>query len=354
MQDFLRNFQNLIRNDNARTDNNVFQLYYKFSVIMFFVFSILLSSKQYFGDPIHCDVESLKKEIVDVICWSSGTFTVQETLQDTYLSSQSLGGLGNEVGKTTYSLLYYQWICLLFCIQALLFYVPRYLWKSWEGDRLGQIVKDLCGPLVSEKWTKSYKYKIRTYILSNENHNTFAYRFAFCELLNFIILIFQFVLMNWYLNGNFSHYGYEVMIEPWPYTFNKVFPKKTKCTYSRFGPSGSVQTHDALCILPLNTLNEKFFLLIWFWMIFLFAVTICALLYRITVLTSQQFRIFLLMAQARSLSRKKVKVVGKRVSHGQFFLLYNIGKMLNPIIYRELLMSIFEHLSDKDPNSLDF
>ncbi|ERL88474.1 hypothetical protein D910_05860 [Dendroctonus ponderosae] len=321
MQDFLRNFQNLIRNDNARTDNNVFQLYYKFSVIMFFVFSILLSSKQYFGDPIHCDVESLKKEIVDVICWSSGTFTVQETLQDTYLSSQSLGGLGNEVGKTTYSLLYYQWICLLFCIQALLFYVPRYLWKSWEGDRLGQIVKDLC---------------------------------EYFDIPLLFLFIFQFVLMNWYLNGNFSHYGYEVMIEPWPYTFNKVFPKKTKCTYSRFGPSGSVQTHDALCILPLNTLNEKFFLLIWFWMIFLFAVTICALLYRITVLTSQQFRIFLLMAQARSLSRKKVKVVGKRVSHGQFFLLYNIGKMLNPIIYRELLMSIFEHLSDKDPNSLDF
>lgn len=160
--------------------------------------------------------------------------------------------------------------------------------------------------------------------------------------------------MNWYLNGNFYHYGYEVMSEPWPYTFNKVFPKKTKCTYSRFGPSGSVQTHDALCILPLNTLNEKFFLLIWFWMIFLFAVTICALFYRITVLTSRQFRTFMLLAQARSLSKKKIKTVGKRLSHGQFFLLYNIGKMLNPIIYRELLMSIFEHLAEQSPNSLDF
>lgn len=38
---------------------------------------------------------------------------------------------------------YYQWVCIVFCFQALLFYIPRYLWKTWEGGRLRLLAKDL-------------------------------------------------------------------------------------------------------------------------------------------------------------------------------------------------------------------
>lgn len=38
---------------------------------------------------------------------------------------------------------YYQWVCIVFIFQALLFYIPRYLWKTWEGGRLRILVKDL-------------------------------------------------------------------------------------------------------------------------------------------------------------------------------------------------------------------
>jgi len=31
-----------------------------------------------------------------------------------------------------------------------------------------------------------------------------------------------------------------------------VFPRVTKCTFFKYGPSGSVQTHDAICVLPIN------------------------------------------------------------------------------------------------------
>jgi ABC-type phosphate/phosphonate transport system ATPase subunit len=31
----------------------------------------------------------------------------------------------------------------------------------------------------------------------------------------------------------------------------------TKCTFHKFGASGDIETHDALCILPLNIFNEK-------------------------------------------------------------------------------------------------
>ena len=46
---------------------------------------------------------------------------------------------------------------------------------------------------------------------------------------------------------------------------DEVFPKVTKCTFHRFGPSGTIKRHDALCVLPQNIINEKLFLFLWFW-----------------------------------------------------------------------------------------
>ena len=28
---------------------------------------------------------------------------------------------------------YYQWVCFTLFFQAILFYIPRYMWKTWEG-----------------------------------------------------------------------------------------------------------------------------------------------------------------------------------------------------------------------------
>lgn len=39
---------------------------------------------------------------------------------------------------------YYQWVCIIFGLQALLFYLPRYIWKYWEGGRMELLVQDLC------------------------------------------------------------------------------------------------------------------------------------------------------------------------------------------------------------------
>ena len=44
-----------------------------------------------------------------------------------------------------------------------------------------------------------------------------------------------------------------------------IFPRMTKCTFHKFGASGEVEKHDALCILPLNIVNEKIYIFIWFW-----------------------------------------------------------------------------------------
>ena len=69
--------------------------------------------------------------------------------------------------------------------------------------------------------------------------------------------------MDRFFDGAFLTFGLEVMsfaeqdqedrLDPLIY----VFPRMTKCTFHKFGTSGEVEKHDALCLLPLNIVNEK-------------------------------------------------------------------------------------------------
>jgi len=90
-----------------------------------------------------------------------------------------------------------------------------------------------------------------------------------------------------FLEGQFRRYGPLVsafFAEENPHDridpMARLFPKMTKCTIHTFGPAGSVQTHDALCVLPLNVVNEKIFVVLWFWLVFLAGVGCLAIIYR--------------------------------------------------------------------------
>ena len=54
---------------------------------------------------------------------------------------------------------------------------------------------------------------------------------------------------------------------------NLHFWQVTKCTFHKFGPSGTVQGFDGLCVLPLNIINEKIYVFLWFWFVILAFIT---------------------------------------------------------------------------------
>lgn len=71
----------LLKCKQVNTDNNVFRLHYKFTVILLLLFSFLVTSKQYFGDPIDCVSGSQQdKYVMDTYCWIFSTFTIKSHL----------------------------------------------------------------------------------------------------------------------------------------------------------------------------------------------------------------------------------------------------------------------------------
>ena len=67
----------------------------------------------------------------------------------------------------------------------------------------------------------------------------------------------------------------------------------TKCTFHKFGPSGTVEKFDGLCVLPLNIINEKIYVFLWFWFIILTVITGMQVIYRfVLVLCLLKYSVF--------------------------------------------------------------
>ena len=104
-------------------------------------------------------------------------------------------------------------------------------------------------------------------------------------------------LVDRFFDGTFLTFGIEVIsfslrdqedrIDPMVY----IFPRMTKCTFHKFGTSGEIEKHDAMCILPLNIVNEKIYIFIWFWFLVLGFLTILVIAYRVLIVFSPRIRV---------------------------------------------------------------
>ncbi len=78
-----------------------------------------------------------------------------------------------------------------------------------------------------------------------------------------------------------------------------VFPKVTKCTFHKYAATGSVEDHDGLCVLSLNVINEKIFIMLWFWLVLLATTDFYMLFYRMVIIRVTQARVFQLHVKVR-------------------------------------------------------
>merc|ERR1712127_785173 len=188
-----------------------------------------------------------------------------------------------------------------------MFYFPRLLWKSSEGG----VLKTLLSGLTSfDSFMNKDSGREGTELVSkyfNAKHTkrgTYFLNFFICEILNFVNVVGQIFFTDMFLGYQFRNFGSDVLsvTEGDMHTrndpLNMVFPKVTKCIFQKYGPSGSLQKHDALCVLPLNIINEKIYIFLYLWFVFLAAVSGIWLLYRLLTIISHDMRVNVIHARS--------------------------------------------------------
>lgn len=120
MLDLFTSVKNLLKIDQVCIDNNTFRLHYKATVILLFICSIMVTAKQYFGEPITCimDNKDLQK-VMDTYCWIESTFTMPNRLIGKVGKDFAHAGIGLSHDHTERKYhKYYQWVCFMLFFQG--------------------------------------------------------------------------------------------------------------------------------------------------------------------------------------------------------------------------------------------
>ena len=350
----------LFKLDSITIDNNVFRLHYRVTVLALVTFTLLVTSYQYIGDPIECmtlQFNVVPPKVMEAYCWTHSTYTHLDK-GATVKKVTKLHPNFDESETVKYHT-YYQWVCFALFFQAICFYIPRMVWKRWEAGRMKSLVMELDQHVITDTKNIPQLKLLVDYLVSNmHQHNTYALKFFFCEILNFINVIGQIFLVDYFLGGEFTTYGIDFVknlrqdpanqIDP----MVTVFPKVTLCNFNYGGLSGKMQSVEGLCVLSLNVLNEKIYLILWFWFIILAIFSGLSLFYRFAVFTIAKLRSYILCTNAIRTPKNQVAEVAQKCQIGDWFILLLLANNLNPVIYKQLISDLLDEFK-KDGMSED-
>ena len=263
---------------------------------------------------------------------------------------------------------YYQWVCFTLFFQSMLFFTPGWLWTWWEAGRMNQVVPQEMVVTVTDSRMPQFP---RPYWLIDANaedvvqdrvtamrqhferhrgrsgsrsFHSYFLKFVFCEILTLINVIGQIFFINLFLGGMFTTYGGQV----WEISnmdpedrydpMNLIFPKVAKCTFRRNGPSGTIETFDGLCVLPVNIINEKIYIFLWYWLVILTIITCIYLGYRLITFCSKSTRKATLRARANMLvDNEIVEGIIKKIGVGDWWFLCQLGANLDPVHFQSIV-----------------
>lgn len=248
---------------------------------------------------------------------------------------------GDEDAKKYYS--YYQWVCFVLFFQGIMCYTPKWIWDNSEGGLMKTLVMGLRIGICGEEEKCKKKKAIIDYLLKHiKSHSSYVTKYFACEFLCFFNVVIQMYGMNKFFDGEFLTYGLKVLQytdvaqedrrDPMVY----VFPRVTKCTFYKYGASGSIQSHDSLCILPLNIVNEKTYVFIWFWFVILFVLVGLLVVYRLALIFFPKVRPYIMRSKNRLVPHEIADALCRKTSLSDWWILYMLERNIDPLIYRDI------------------
>jgi len=297
---------------------------------------ILVTATAYFGDNISCltGFSGQSHHAIETYCFISSTFSMINFTE----AEQPYVGVGPLKGLPDESLerhAYYQWVPLVLALQTFALYSPKWVWKEvLDRKKFATVLEELHKYMIDEE-DKVRRIRLSArYMASAINTNTpYALKFLLCEVIAFFVALANLFFTNAFVGGAFFDYGRGALsyvlgdVEDMDNPLNNVFPKVSKCMWRKFGASGTIETYDALCVLPRNIVNEKTYILLWLVYVVTFAVLCVVLTYHFALLlagNSMRCQIIAHKLQSPSVQEAFAKLTPK-LDYGDWFFVKKLG-----------------------------
>ncbi|BAF45761.1 viral innexin-g1.2 [Ichnoviriform fugitivi] len=345
MLNLMRALRGLVKPQSVHIDNIFFYVHYKLTVMFLIAFSVLVASRQYFGDPIDCEFPEYPNGELNNYCYVQATFVRER--------AGTRGGnrvtFDPEVSRQTEEehvryCRYYSWVFIALFVQAVFFYIPRYMWKAWEGGRVKLLAAEINSPILSQDRIKKETERLSQYFTMHlHTHNFYAYRYFFCELLNLINIECQIIFLNQFIGEGFQSYGIDVIFSKDEDKYNgigELFPISTICTFEKYSLTGIKEKLEGICLLTHNPLNEKIYGFLWFWMYSVAVISILATVYRGITLFSSSFRLHVFQFMTTMNRADDVRAAFNKLQIGDWFILILLQKNVNQEVYMNLISEL--------------
>ncbi|KHN79144.1 Innexin unc-9 [Toxocara canis] len=272
-----------------------------------FLCAITVAAKQYVGEPLQCWVPAEFKggweQYIENYCF----------VENTYFITPNEELPAGTAERESRELHYYQWVPFILMLQALLFMIPRTVWKTlnWqtglnifalaqaanvtkrEGPRRvlkkGDAELESAVPVAQHLNFVMNFNRLRASRYSSTISSVWrvyvTYLYIFCKVLNLVNIMVQFAVLNHFLGPQYSFWGIGVLndlIHGRQWSQSGHFPRVTFCDVN-IREIGNVNKKTVQCVLMINMFNEKIFLGIWFWLLIVGVLTFLNLIYWVII-----------------------------------------------------------------------
>lgn len=283
---------------NKHDDDIVDRYNHRYTVMFLALFILVIATKQYYGEPIVCwtpgTFSGAHNHYANTICWTHGTYPV-------------VGDQPWETVDRNDVLPYYQWVPFILLFQAACFLLPNLIWHTFSksagvdltslgksasivdhvdmeqrSNTINQIARHIhvCISLKYDYLPTFKKVNLRARLPFGRRHGNYLYLiYMMVKFIYIINLVGQLFLMNNFFGfGMQYHFGYDFLrkfLAGDDYSrIDKAFPRVTFCDFKIRNLGDNIHKHSVQCALPINLFNEKFFIVLWFWLLFLTFITI--------------------------------------------------------------------------------
>nr|BAE78818.1 innexin10 [Dugesia japonica] len=358
-----------------------------FSVAILAVCSIIISTKQYVTTDISCYIPIVVsgsdfEKFIRNYCWVHGTIP--------FRSNESLPQTKEEwmTAEYTRKINYYQWVPFVLGLQGVLFYLPRLIWRTiiynlsgnhLEGlvvsaqkatnqvgdnrkETIEQIAKSLEDLFLQRRVLGHKKFPVlrqkMSLVCCGRRTGIFLVSLYFViKILYLINAIGQILLMQNFLRLGTTKlnvaFGWTILhdiISGKQWTENLLFPRTTFCFIGDISLVAVKNHFVAQCTLPINMLNEKIYIFLWFWTVGVLILTLISIplwLWRMTFFSKRQKFVKKFLKIKCSYSKGKHKelmshFVERFLRHDGIFILHIISLNAGDLIAADVVTELWQ------------